>query len=90
MATGSKISCPEWARYVRVDVIIECWDLERDCTKELLEAMPDAYGGDPPGEDDWPEPDAARDEPYKLSKCWDKLSPEVQGALARYKEKEDA
>lgn len=69
---------PEWTRYVRVDQIIECFDVGEETRRALLAAAPDAYGGEGPGEDDWPEPDAARDEPYKLSKIWSKLSDEVR------------
>ena len=73
--------CPEWAKYVRVDTIIECWAIDKPIENALLIAMPDAYGGEGPGEDDVPEPDAKRDEPYKLTKCWNKLSDDVQNAL---------
>ena len=65
---------PEWTRYIRVDTVIECYDIPNTTQAELLSLMPNAYGGEPPGEDDWPEPDAKRDAPYKLSNIWDKLS----------------
>lgn len=65
---------PEWTRYIRVDEVIECYDIPDTTSRELLALMPDAYGGELPGEDDWPEPDASRDAPYKLSKIWDRLS----------------
>lgn len=74
---------PEHAKYVRVDEIIECYAISRDTEKALLLAMPDAYGGELPGEDDWPEPDAKRDEPYKLSKIWAKLSDDVRADIAQ-------
>lgn len=74
---------PEWAKYRRVDEMVECYPISRATEKELLEKMPDAYGGEPPGEDDWPEPDAKRDEPYKLSKVWDQLSVQAQEDLVR-------
>ena len=67
------MTTPEWTKYVRVDVIIECYEISKQTTEALLKAMPDAYGGEAPGEDAWPEPDAKRDEPYKLSKIWTKL-----------------
>lgn len=72
---------PEWTKYVRVDEVIECYSIQDSTQKSLLEAMPNAYGGEPPGEDDWPEPDAARDAPYKLSKVWDSLSSTVKDDL---------
>lgn len=79
---------PEWTKYVRVDQMIECYDIAKATEKALLEAMPDAYGGEGPGEDDWPEPDAKRDEPYKLSKIWTKLSRECQQDLQNVYDKE--
>lgn len=74
---------PEFTKYLRVDEVIECYPVSDATTKALLEAMPDAYGGEAPGEDDWPEPDAARDEPYKLSKIWEKLSPAARQDIER-------
>lgn len=82
------MNAPEWTKYVRVDQIIECYPISKDVEKALLVAMPDAYGGEGPGEDDWPEPDAARDEPYKLVKVWDKLSQEVREAIEAARAKE--
>lgn len=72
------MTTPEFTKFVRVDTVIECYGIGKETERELLAKMPDAYGGEAPGEDDWPEPDAARDEPYKLSKIWDKLSPEAR------------
>lgn len=69
------MTIPEWTKYVRVDAIIECYEIGKETMQALLKAMPDAYGGEAPGEDAWPEPDAKRDEPYKLSKIWTKLGP---------------
>lgn len=74
---------PEFAKYVRVDAVIECYEISQSTTAALLTAMPDAYGGEAPGEDDWPEPDAKRDEPYKLSKIWRKLPAPVQADILR-------
>jgi hypothetical protein len=77
---------PDWARYVRVDELIECYPISKDVQAALLLAMPNAYGGECPGEDDFPEPDAKRDEPYKLFKVWKILHEDVQTALiAAYK-----
>ena len=69
---------PEFAKYLRVDTIIECYPISKATEQALLQAMPDAYGGELPGEDSWPEPDALRDEPYKLAKIWAKLSATVR------------
>ena len=69
---------PEFAGYIRVDCIMECYDVSEETRKALLIAMPDAYGGDGPSVYAWPEPDAKRDAPYKLSKVWNILSEEVQ------------
>ncbi len=81
------MNIPEFARYVRVDTVVECYGVSKETERELLRLMPDAYGGEAPGEDDWPEPDAKRDEPYKLSKIWIKLSEEVrENILAAYRE----
>lgn len=74
---------PTELRYRRVDEIIECYGISKETQAELLELMPEAYGGDPPGEDDWPEPDSARDEPYKLAKIWSKLSDEAKRDIAQ-------
>lgn len=79
---------PWWARYKRVDVLVECFPISKESERELLEKMPEAYGGEPPGEDDWPEPDAKRDEPYKLDKVWDRLSEACQLDLIAAYEKE--
>lgn len=79
---------PEWAKYRRVDDMVECYPISDETQKALLEAMPNAYGGEAPGEDDWPEPDAARDAPYKLSNIWDKLAQTVQEDLVRAYEEE--
>ena len=95
---------PEVLSYTRVDTIIECLPLgaasgkkwphpeysaiSAEVQAKLLEAMPNAYGGEAPGEDDWPEPDAARDEPYKLSKIWDKLDEVTQQRLIAAVEQE--
>ncbi len=68
----------EWTKYVRVDVVLECYDVSTETSQELLKLMPDAYGGDAPGEDDWPEPDHPRDAKYILSNVWDKLSAEAK------------
>jgi hypothetical protein len=73
---------PEWTKYVRVDELIECYPISKEVKRALLEAMPDAYGGESPGEDDFPEPDAKRDAPYKLAVCWDKLAEPIQAAVA--------
>lgn len=69
---------PAALAYVRVDQVIECYDVSKQTQAALLEAMPDAYGGEGPGEDDWPEPDAARDRPYRLANIWDGLGRNVQ------------
>lgn len=82
------MKCPAFARYVRVDQIIECYEVSRETRKALLEAMPDAYGGEGPGEDSWPEPDSSRDAPYKLNRCWSKLPLEAQEDIVRAYEKE--
>lgn len=76
--TPMEMVCPQWAFIVRVDTLIECYEINNATNKELLEKVPDAYGGEAPGEDDWPEPDAKRDEPYKLDKHWSKLSKEAR------------
>lgn len=76
------MTMPEWAKYRRVDEVIETMPVSSATVRELLEKMPDAYGGEPPGEDSWPEPDSSRDAPYKLSVIWDKLSPEAQEDIA--------
>lgn len=71
--------------YWRVDEVIECLDMGghgTEVTSALLAAMPDAYGGEVPGEDDWPEPDSHRDAPYKLSRIWADLDPVIQGYIA--------
>ena len=65
---------PIWAEFRRVDELIECYPISKSTERELLELMPDAYGGEPPGEDDWQEPDSWRDELYKLARIWDRLS----------------
>ena len=85
------MNVPEWTKYRRVDEVVECFPIRKETERELLELMPDAYCGEPPGEDDWPEPDAKRDEPYKLSKVWGKLSKEAMEDLMRAhgKESED-
>lgn len=72
---------PDWANYVRVDELIECYPIKDSTQGELMRAMPDAYGGEPPGEDNWPEPDAARDAPYKLSKVWKLLDDTTKADL---------
>ena len=77
------MNMPEFAKYVRVDTLLECYDLAKATDKALMQAMPNAYGGEAPGEDSWPEPDAKRDEPYKLAKVWNKLSAEVQQDIIR-------
>jgi hypothetical protein len=82
------MKAPFWAQFRRVDEMIECYPISEETQRALLEAMPDAYGGEAPGEDDWPEPDAARDEPYKLSKIWDKLAQTVQEDLLKAWEEE--
>jgi hypothetical protein len=80
---------PEWwGKFVRVDELVECYDIKKSTEQELLrvadENMPGgAYGGELPGEDDWPEPDAKRDEPYKLVKIWDKLSDEAKADITK-------
>lgn len=74
---------PEWANYLRVDEVIECFNVSDETRNALLVAMPDAYGGEAPGEDDFPEPDSSRDAPYKLSKCWDKLEDAVRQDVVR-------
>jgi hypothetical protein len=77
------MAAPDWTKYVRVDVIIECRPISKETERELLQAMPNAYGGEAPGENDWPEPDAKRDEPYKLARIWDKLSASAQADIAK-------
>ena len=77
---------PDWTKYYRVDTIVECYSITKETERELLrvadEVMPGGpYGGEPPGEDSWPEPDAKRDEPYKLNKIWKLLSAGVQAEL---------
>ena len=79
---------PEQLEYTRVDVIIECYDVSKETHKELLEKMPDAYGGEAPGEDDWPEPDSRRDRPYMLKNIWAKLGKEAQADIVAACEKE--
>ena len=76
----------EWTKYVRVDEVIECYDILQATQTELLEKMPNAYGGEAPGEDDWPEPDAARDAPYKLSVIWNQLSEAAKADIVKAKE----
>jgi hypothetical protein len=79
---------PEFAKYKRVDDMVECFPIKKETEKELLEKMPNAYGGETPGEDDWPEPDSSRDAPYKLSTVWSKLSSAAQEDLIAAYEKE--
>ena len=64
--------------YWRVDEVVECLPIKKETEQELFRLMPDAYGGTAAGEDDWPEPDAKRDEPYRLQKIWNKLTPAAQ------------
>jgi hypothetical protein len=75
------MSAPLWAKFWRVDTVIECLPILKETEEELLRLMPTAYGGEAPGEDDWPEPDAKRDEPYKLVRIWDQLSDEAKGNI---------
>lgn len=79
---------PESARYVRVDTIIECYDVSKECEAVLLNKMPDAYGGKAPGEDDGPEPDHSRDNGYRLRDCWKDLPQYAQDELIAMFEKE--
>lgn len=76
----------EWTKYVRVDEVLECYDVSKETARELLEKMPNAYGGEVPGEDDWPEPDASRDAPYKLSVIWNQLSEAAKSDIIKAKE----
>ena len=82
------MTTPEWAKYYRVDTILECFKVSRTTAQELLrladQHMPEGpYGGVPPGEDDWPEPDALRDTPYKLDQIWSKLSAQAREDIAQ-------
>lgn len=85
------MSIPEWTKYVRVDQIIECYDVSKETSQALMVAMPAAYGGveEVDLEDAWPEPDAARDEPYKLSKVWDRLAESVREDIVAAKAGEE-
>jgi hypothetical protein len=80
---------PDMLLYTRVDVVIECYDISKETQKELLEKMPDAYGGDGPGEDDWPEPDHPRDKPYLIKNIWAKLSEPTQADITAAVKKEE-
>ncbi len=87
---STRVKLPPGAEFRRVDDVIECYDIGEETRRELMEKVPDAYGGDPPGEDDWPEPDAARDAPYKLKVHWHKLSDAAKADIARAFDEEDA
>lgn len=74
---------PPELEYTRVDVVVECFSIRPETERELLllaeEHMPGgAYGGVPPGEDDWPEPDRSADRPYALACIWEFLSEEAR------------
>lgn len=91
MDTNNKTDIPAALTYWRVDEVIECLSFgehRHEVEQALLTAMPEAYGGELPGEDDWPEPDASRDAPYKLSVVWGKLDTSIQGYVAEAAHKE--
>jgi hypothetical protein len=79
---------PSILQYTRVDEIIECYEINHDTQAALLALMPDAYGGEGPGEDDWPEPDNSRDKPYLLSRIWDQLPPTAKSDIRHATAKE--
>jgi hypothetical protein len=65
---------PMQLTYTRVDEVIECYDITSATRGELMQLMPNAYGGELPGENDVPEPDNSRDAPYLIKRIWSKLS----------------
>lgn len=82
-------AAPDWTKYRRVDVVIECMDVTRETRRALIDAMPHAYGGEEPGEDSWPEPDSKRDAEYKLSRIWNKISADAQADILKAYEAEE-
>jgi len=75
----------DWKETYRVDEVIECLPLGPNhdaITRELLNAMPNAYDGPVPGEDDSPwEIDHPNRTDYGLDKVWHKLSQETQATI---------
>ena len=63
---------PSWAVYYNVDVMIECFNIQKDTRRELHEAAPGAYS----------------DSGVRLSTVWDKLSEVAQADLMATYEKE--
>lgn len=78
---------PDWARFWRVDAVIECFDITTATRAELLRLMPNAYGGDRPKDYYGNEPDLQRDYQYKLHVIWERLSEEAKADIVGAYEK---
>lgn len=89
-----KVPCPDWARFWRVDEVIECLPVSEEVRRELLVAMPDAYDNKrPPDRPGWkpgegeprnelpPEPDTYDGLGQSLRCIWCKLTHSTKHAI---------
>ena len=75
------MNIPGFAKLTRVDVMIECYRIADSTRDEMLRLMPDAYCGEAPGEDDWPDPDHTRNRPFLFKVIRESLSEEAKADI---------